>query len=144
MQKIVGYATWDSTPNVITFQTHALSFMDVLTGLSMKFTPEEIIGPQFLIVGAAGAALLQQIPMFVQRKPKPDGSLWSAKVKDEPNVYVFGNLARWQVLYDCSPEVEDKALLIAPKKGGDDKAFEITIVGSHAEDKPTIQKPPSP
>lgn len=110
----------------------------------MRFGPDEIVGPQFLICGSGAASILQKIPMFMARKPKPDGSLWSANAKGEPNVYVFGNLARWQVLYDCSPEMEDKALLIAPKKGGDDKAFEITVVGEHAEDKPTVQKPPLP
>lgn len=130
MQKIVGYAEWDATPTQgLSFQTHASSFIDVLSNLSVKFQPEDIVAPQFIIAGKTAAAILRILPTFVERRPKPDGSPWSANVRNEPNITILGTFARWRVLLDPSEEMEDKLLLIAPKPG-DDKAMEVTITGS--------------
>lgn len=129
MQKIVGYATWDATPSQgLTFQTHKFTFIDVVSGLSMKFQPEDIVSGQFIIAGKSAANTIKQLPTFVPRRPKPDGSAWSAGVKGEPQITILGTFARWITLFDPSEEMEDKLLLIAPKPG-DDKAMELTITG---------------
>ena len=99
----------------------------------MKFPPEDIVGNQFVIAGKVASAVIQTLVTFTPRRPKPDGSAWSANVKDEPNITILGMFGRWRLLYDPAPEMEDKLLLIAPVKGGDDKAVEITIVGEFAD-----------
>jgi len=134
VQKIIGYITWDSTPTVGTAHgVHRLSFIDVLTGTSMSFPPEEIIVQQFIIAGKVASRLIESLPMFTPRKPKPDGSPWKANIKDEPDITILGTLARWPILSDPAPEMEDKLLLIAPKPGGVDKVFEVTITGQFAD-----------
>jgi hypothetical protein len=145
MQKIIGYITWDSNPpEGISFQTHKFSFTDAITMASMKFPPEEIVGPQFIITGDSGAMILSTLPMTNLRKSKPDGSMFSANIKDEPNIFVLGSLARWKILYDTSPEMGDKILVVCPKADGNDKAVEITVVGKLADVKWRPAQPESP
>jgi hypothetical protein len=139
--KIVGYVDWDSTPTQgLSFQVHKMSFIDAVTGASMTFPPEDIVSGQFIVAGKVASALIQTLPMFVPRKPRPDGKPWPAVVKDGSLVLtqgaettIIGSFARWKTLYDPAPEMEDKLLLIASKKGEEDKAIELTVNGSFVD-----------
>jgi hypothetical protein len=142
--KIVAYVSWDSNPPPgVSAQTHKFTFTDALSVASMKFPPDQIVGPQMLMTGDVGAMVISTLPMTRLSKPTENGSLVSAGVKDNPNLYKLGTLARWKVFYDVSPENADKLFVVAPGKE-DDLAVEITVTGVLVDQMKRPDNAPAP